>query len=342
MVNIKTAGRIPTNKENATEEEQKGDGQARDTWAAPQENLKFLWMSGEQVEWDKATVHASRLGWSAISMVFEGIRGYWNAEHEQLYIFHLDAHLKRLIQSMRVMRMRSPWTTQELSQHILKLVKANEFRGDIYIRPSAYFGEGTPRYLAVQERPGEIIIHNRAASSTLGSGKAVTCGVSSWNRISDNVMPPRVKAIGNYQNSRYVADESSRHGYEFGIILNQQGKITEISYACIFIVRDGVAITPPASVGTLESITSEVVTELLEKELGIPVQQRDIDRTELYIADEAFICGTGAEVQAISSIDGYQFGDGNVGPVVTKLEQIFHDVVRGKSSGHAEWRTEVY
>lgn len=275
-------------------------------------------------------------------MVFEGIRGYWNAEKEQLYIFHLDAHLKRLMQSMRVMRMRSPWTTQELANHIIELVKANEFKGDIYIQPTAYFGEGTPGYLAVQERPGEIIIHNRGASSALGSGKAVTCGVSSWNRISDNVMPPRVKAISNYQNSRYVADESSRHGYDFGVILNQQGKVTEISYACIFIVRNGVAITPPASAGTLESITREVVSELLEKELGVPVQQRDIDRTELYIADEAFICGTGAEIQAISSIDGYQFGDGSAGPVVTKLEQLFHDVVRGKDSRHAEWRTEVY
>lgn len=329
-------------REKLHEEEDSPGDKRRDAWAAPQETPKFLWMSGEQVEWDKATVHASRLGWSAISMVFEGIRGYWNAEKEQLYIFHLDTHLKRLLQSMRVMRMRSPWTAEELGRHVIDLIKANEFRGDIYIQPTAYFGEATPGYLAVQERPGEIIIHNRAASSLLGSGKAVTCGVSSWNRISDNVMPPRVKAIANYQNSRYVADESSRHGYDFGIILNQQGKVTEISYACIFILRDGVAITPPASAGTLESITSEVVTELLERELGVPVRQRDVDRTELYIADEAFICGTGAEVQAIASVDGYQFGDGNPGPVVTKLEQLFHDVVRGKVSGHAEWRTEVY
>lgn len=329
-------------REKPQDEGRKPGSPQRDAWAAPQESPKYLWMSGEQVEWDKATVHASRLGWSAISMVFEGIRGYWNAEQEQLFIFHLEAHLKRLMQSMRIMRMSSPWTPEELERHILELVKANEFKGDIYIQPTAYFGEATPGYLAVTERPGEIIIHNRQASSTLGSGKAVTCGVSSWSRISDNVMPPRVKAIANYQNSRYVADESSRHGYDFGIILNQQGKVTEISYACIFIVRDGVAITPPPSAGTLESITSEVVVELLEQELGVPVQQRDMDRTELYIADEAFICGTGAEVQAVGSIDGYTLGDGGVGPVVTKLEQLFHDVVRGKNPRHAEWRTEVY
>ena len=208
-------------RENLSEEKQVPADRQRDAWAAPQENPKFLWMSGERVEWDRATVHASKLGWTAISMVFQGIRGYWNAEEEQLYIFHLDTHLKRLLQSMRIMRMSSPWSVPELESHVLELVKANEFKGDIYIQPTAYFGEGTPGYLAVQDRPGEVIIHNRAATSTLGSGKAVTCGVSSWNRISDNVMPPRVKAIANYQNSRYVADESSRHGYDFGIILNQ-------------------------------------------------------------------------------------------------------------------------
>ena len=114
-------------------------------------------------------------------------------------------------------------------------------------------------------------------------------------------MPPRVKAVTNYQNSRYVADESTRHGYDFGIILNQQGKVSEISYACIYIIRDGVAITPPVTAGILESITRDIVKGLFENELGVPVLERDVDRTELYIADEAFICGTGAEIQAVGA-----------------------------------------
>ena len=313
----------------------------KDEWATPQEPPKYLWMSGEQVEWEKAMVHASMLGWPSISMVFEGIRGYWNAAQEQLYLFQLDAHLRRLAQSMKVMRMTSPWSREELARSILELVRANEFHGDCYVQPLAYFGDGTPGYLPALERPGEITIFSRKSTSVLGTGKVVSCGVSSWSRLADNVMPPRVKAVSNYQNSRYVADEARRNGYDFGIILNQQGKVAEVSYACLYIIRDGVAITPPVTAGILESITRLVVKELLERELGVQVVERDVDRTELYVADEVFLCGTGAELQAIGSVDRYQVGDGQMGPVVSQLEQLYHDIVRGKNSRYAKWRSRV-
>ena len=320
-----------------------GTERIRDTLGVTGADPKYVWMSGDLVEWDSAVVHSSTLGWSAISMVFEGIRGYWNAEKEQLNIFHLELHIERLLRSMKIMRMTSPWSVSELKGAIVDLVQANEFKGDIYVQPLAYFGGSTtPGYLPVSERPGDITIFNRQIGSVLGSGRVVTCGVSSWTRISDNVMPPRVKAIANYQNSRYVADESSRHGYDFGVILNPQGKVSEISYACLYIVRDGVAITPPVSAGILESITRDVVGQLFQEQLGIKVVERDIDRTELYIADEVFICGTGAELQAVGSIDGYKIGDGGVGPVVLRLEQLFHDIVRDKDSRYPEWRTGVY
>ncbi len=317
--------------------------EVKDTLGVIGSDPSYVWMSGELVAWEDAVVHASTLGWSAISMVFEGIRGYWNSEEEQLNLFHLDLHIERLLRSMKVMRMTSPWSVDELKQAIVRLVQANEFREDIYVQPLAYFGGSTtPGYLPVAERPGDITIFNRQVGSVLGSGQVTSCGVSSWTRISDNVMPPRVKAIANYQNSRYVADESSRHGYDFGIILNPQGKVSEISYACLYIVRDGVAVTPPVSAGILESITRDVVKQLFQDELGIPVIERDVDRTELYIADEVFICGTGAELQAVGSIDGYKIGDGKIGSVVTQLERLFHDIVRGKDSRHPEWRTGVY
>ncbi|MGQ4808446.1 Branched-chain-amino-acid aminotransferase [Candidatus Entotheonellaceae bacterium PAL068K] len=314
----------------------------KDDWTLPQEPPKYLWMSGKQIAWDQAFVHASTLGWSAISMVFEGIRGYWNPESEQLYLFQLEAHLKRLLQSMKIMRMTSAWKAAELAQSIVVLVQANGFKDDIYIQPTAYFSEATPGYVAVSERPGDITIFNRKATSGLGTGRLVSCGVSSWSRLADNVMPPRVKAITNYQNSRYVADESSRHGYDFGIILNQQGKVAELSYACLYIIRDGVAITPPVTAGILESITRDIVKGLLEQEFGVPVVERDVDRTELYIADEAFVCGTGAELQAIGSIDHYDIGNGDIGPIVTRLESLYHDIVRGRESRYAAWRTPIY
>lgn len=315
----------------------------KDMLGASADDPKYVWMSGDLVEWNDAVVHSSTLGWSAISMVFEGIRGYWNSEEEQLNIFHLELHIERLLRSMKVMRMTSPWSVEELKGAIVDLVQSNEFRDDIYVQPLAYFGGSTtPGYLPVSERHGDITIFNRQIGSVLGSGRVASCGVSSWTRISDNVMPPRVKAIANYQNSRYVADESFRHGYDFGIILNPQGKVSEISYACLYIVRDGVAITPPVSAGILESITRDVIRQFCEDELGIQVIERDVDRTELYIADEVFICGTGAEIQAVGSIDGYKIGDGSIGPAVTQLEQLFHDVVRGKDARYPEWRTGVY
>ena len=309
---------------------------------APQESPKYLWRSGELVEWERATVHISMLGWTSISAVFEGIRAYWNAEKRELYIFQLDAHLKRLFQSMKIMRMTSPYSKEELTQAISALLRANEYRCDTYIQPLAYFGGGIPGYLAVLEEPGEVVITARPAASNLGAGNVAHCNVSSWTRISDNVMPPRAKAITNYQNSRYVSTESYIDGYDFGIILNQDGKVAEASYACLYILREGVAITPPVSAGILESITRDVAKRLLEREMEVPVLERDVDRTELYIADEAFIFGTAVEIQPIGSVDKYQVGDGQAGPVVTRLEGLFHSIVRGKEAGYADWCTPVY
>ena len=309
---------------------------------SPPDSPKYLWRSGELVEWDKATVHISDLAWSAISAVFEGVRAYWNPDQEQLYVFHLDAHLKRLFQSMKIMRMTSPCGKDEIAREILGLLRSNECRYDTYIQPLAYFAGGVPGYLAVLERPGEIVITTRAANSGLDAPRTVHCNVSSWNRISDNVMPPRAKAITNYQNSRYVSTESRINGYDFGIILNANGKVSEAAYACIFLVRDGVAITPPLSAGILESITRESLKDLLTQELGVPVVERDVDRTELYLADEVFLCGTAVELQSVGTVDKYQVGTGQEGPVVAHLREKFREVVLGQDSKRLGWCTPVY
>ena len=243
---------------------------------------------------------------------------------------------------MKIMRMTSPYPPDKLSQAIIDLLRANEYQCDAYIQPLGYFGGGIPGYLAVLEQPGEVVITARPATSNLDSAKVVHCNISSWTRISDNVMPPRAKAITNYQNSRYVSTESRINGYDFGIILNQDGKVSEASYACLYILREGVAITPPVSAGILESITREVVKRLLQEEMGVPVVERDVDRAELYIADEAFICGTAVEVQPIGSVDRYTVGDGEPGPIVSGLRELFQNVVRVGDPRYSEWRTPVY
>ena len=215
--------------------------------ARAEEPPKYLWRSGELLDWDQATVHVSILGWSAISAVFEGIRAYWNAQRQELYVFQLDAHLNRLFQSMKIMRMTSPYSKEELAEAIKGLIRANDYRCDVYIQPLAYFGGGIPGYLAALEEPGEVVNTARPAPTGLDAPKVAHCNISSWTRISDNVMPPQAKAITNYQNSRYVSTEARINGYDFGIILNPNGKVAEASYACIYILRDGVAITPPIS-----------------------------------------------------------------------------------------------
>ena len=211
-----------------------------------------------------------------------------------------------------------------------------------YVQPLAYFGGGVPGYLAVLEQPGEIVITTRSASSGLDEAKAARCNVSSWTRISDNVMPPRAKAITNYQNSRYVSTESHINGYDYGIILNPNGKVAEASYACIYLIRDGVALTPPWSAGILESVTREVVKELLTEELGIPVLEREIDRTELYLADEVFICGTAVEVEAVGSVDklhGWRWRSGAGGHPV---EGVVSERRPRDDPKRSAWRTPVY
>ena len=303
---------------------------------------KYLWHAGELVEWDQATVHVSMLGWTAISAVFEGIRAYWDSDRQELHIFRLDAHLKRLFQSMKIMRMTSPHSKEELTQALTTLLRSNEYQGDVYIQPLAYFAGGIPGYLAVLEQPGVVLMTSRPAPSNLTSSLVAHCNISSWSRISDNVMPPRAKAITNYHNSRYVSTESRINGYDFGIILNQDGKVSEASYACIYIIRDGVAITPLISSGILESITRESLNRLLEEELNVPVVEREVERTELYIADEVFICGTSVEIQGVGSVDRYQVGDGQVGPITARLQSLFNQVVRGGHPGYADWCTPVY
>ena len=187
----------------------------------------------------------------------------------------------------------------------------------------------------------EILITQRPSDSSLGTGRTLTAGVASWRRISDEALPPRVKAFPNYANSRLASNEASRHGYDAPIFLNTAGKVSESSGSCIAIIRNGGAITPPITASILESITRDSVIELLRDGLGVPVVEREVDRTELYVADEAFLCGTAMEVTAVREIDGYELGSGGVGEITGRLERLFHDVVRGKDARYQHWLTRV-
>ena len=302
---------------------------------------KYIWHRGNILPWDDAKVHVTDMSWTSISAVFEGIRGYWNKTRNEHYIFRLDAHLKRLNQSMKLMRMNCSYSNEEIIQGILKLLKANEIQGDLYITPFAYFSGSIPGYKVAFEEPVEIYITAVSNDSNLESNLGSHCCVSSWVRISDNSMPPRAKSISNYQNSRLVSTEAQLNGYDSGIILNSQGKVSEGAYACIFIIRDGIAITPPVTAGILESITRDTIIHILKEDLDIEVRERDIDRTELYIADEVLLCGTYAEIEPVISIDKYTTGTGDPGPITNKLRDIYKNIVIGNSNERTNWVTKV-
>jgi branched-chain amino acid aminotransferase len=305
------------------------------------DNPTYLWWNGEQVKWDDATVHVTALGWSTVGAVFEGIRAYWNADEEELYIFRLPEHMRRFDQSMRMVRLDTTWDESQLIDAILELMRANEIREDTYIRPMAYRGgEGKGGFSAVGGGC-EILINTRSNPSHLLSGKSLSACISSWTRISDNVMPPRIKNISNYRNGQLAGMEASQNGYDIALLLNNQGKVAEGGGSCVMMVRDGKLITPDITQSILESITREAIMELARDEMGLEVVERAIDRTELYISDEVFMCGTAFEITPINSVDRYTVGDGEIGPITRRLEELLDDSFRGTTGIRPEWRTAV-
>lgn len=307
------------------------------------ESPRYLWMNGEIVPWDRAMIHVSNLTIRLASSVFEGIRAYWNAEQHQLYVFRLDDHLKRLMQSIAFVRMESRFGQADLTESVLATIRANEAHHDTYIFPLAYYGAGPFGWMG--GAPTNLVITVAPTRSMLRSDEAVACGVSSWTRISDNVLPPRVKCFANYQNSALAAAEAARNGYHphwGAILLNAQGKVSEGAGACLMLVRDGTLITSPVTSGILDSVTRRSLIQIARDIIGVDVVEREVDRTELYSADEVFLCGTGAEVTPVGSIDHYQVGSGAIGPVTRRMRDAYHDLVRGIDARYAGWRTGVY
>lgn len=301
-------------------------------------NPAYIWWNGKLTPWEEATVHATQLGWVGVGSVFEGIKGYWNAERETLYIFRLAEHMERFMGSMKVMRLESRWSPEDFIQATVDLCRANGVRQDTYIRPFAYFGEGRS-YNRISN--AHVLINTTPFQSHLGTGKVFHAAVSSWTRIADNSMPARVKAVSNYHNSRLASTEVQLNGYDEAIMLNSQGKVAEGPGATLMLVRRGRLIVPSVTNDVLESITRATVMQIASEIMRIPVEERDVDRTELYLADEVFYCGTGAEVKPVASIDRYTIGNGDVGPITRELDRIYHAMVRGIDQTYPTYATPV-
>ncbi len=300
----------------------------------------YLWLNGQQTAWEDATLHISEVGWSTVGGVFEGIRAYWNEDEQELYIFRLREHLERLARSMKVVRLPLTYSVEDLTTAIVDLLRVNNSREDSYIFPMAFTAESYTHRYDLPEQSASLVIHTKPMASQLGKDVQYKGRVSSWRRISEDVMPPRVKNLSNYRNGQLARMEAVADGYDTSLLLNQQGKVAEAPGACVMLVRDGRLITPDLTSSVLESITRDSLL-VMAKDLGIPVEERAVDRTEFYVGDEAFICGTAAEVTPVVSLDHYPIGDGTIGPITRKLRTAYEAALRGTDGSYPSWRTPV-
>ena len=271
--------------------------------------------------------------------VFEGIRCYWNEQDGALYAFRLQEHLNRLIQSCKLVRLNPPHSPSEIESFLKDSIAANDFQTDVAVRLTVFVdGQGTWHSTA----PLSMFIAPIAKARTdiLRIPVYKAC-ISSWQRINDNSLPPRAKVGANYINGRYAHLQAKYDGYDLPIFLGVDGKVTEGAGACLFMVRGGTLVTPTTSSSVLESITRETLIHLA-RDAGWRVLERSIDRTELYLADEVFLCGSAAEVSPIVSIDGYVLGDGQPGEKTKILLRKYLAVASGEDCRHSEWRTVVY
>ena len=302
---------------------------------------QFLWHNGELVKWEDATIHLTDLAWGAVGAVFEGIRAYTTEDGEGLNVFRLREHMARLRDSSRMVRLPIDWSVDELVGFTLDLLRANEIHEDTYIFPLVYSGGDPSKRNDPKSLEAAMYIRTNPSATHLCTNKTQRAKVSSWTRISDNVMPPRVKNISNYRNGHLALHEVKMDGYDCAVLLNPQGKVAEAPGACIMLVRDGKLITPDAASGILESITRDAIM-VMASDLGLDVVERVVDRTELYTADEIFLCGTAFEITSITEIDRYTVGNGEMGEVTKKLERLLLDTFRGTDLTYANWNTPVY
>lgn len=301
--------------------------------------LDFAFFEGQIVPFSEANIsigaHCVQYGTGA----FAGIRGYLDDSGESVNIFRLPDHARRLLNSARLLRMELPYTPPDVERIIAGLLEFNGHLGDTYIRPFIYKPavQLTPRLRGVGD---ELAVYMMPMGDYLSLERGQKAMVSSWFRIPDNAIPSRGKFSGSYVNSAFAKDEAEEKGADEAIMLNTAGKIAEGSACNLFIVRDGLLATPPFSSDILEGITRRSVLTLAA-DAGIPTEVREIDRTELYLAEEAFFCGTGVQIAWIESIDGRTVGNGARGPITHQVQSQFFDTVRGRDAKYDGWLTRI-
>ena len=304
--------------------------------------MNYVFFRGKFVPFEEAKIgiltHAFHYG----TACFEGIRGHWNEEKGQLYLFRLREHYERLLEGCKLLKIDLPYTIDELCDITVELIRKCGIKEDLYVRPIAY-KSSEALGVRLHNLESDLAIIVIPFEPYLDFEKGVRCCVSSWRRVSDDMIPPRGKLTGIYINSALAKTEANERGFDEAILLTPDGHVSEGSGENIFLVKNGSIITPPPYESILLGITRDTIMRLSEEEMGIKVEERRIDRYELYIADECFFTGTAAYVTPIVEIDGRKIGDGRIGPITRKLQRIYLDVVYGRVEKYLkEWCLPVY
>ncbi|MGQ9628777.1 MAG: branched-chain amino acid transaminase [bacterium] len=305
------------------------------------ERPQYAYFQGKIVPFGEAKISIRTHAFNYGTGVFEGIRGYWNGDERQLYVFHMDAHYKRLLNSCKVLMSDIKMGVEELGRITLELLRKEHYEEDVYIRPIVY-KSGLQLGPRLHDIESDLCIYTMPLGDYIDTEKGVRVKVSSWRRIDDNMISARAKVTGVYVNSALARTEANLAGVDEAIVLTADGHVSEGSAENIFIVRDGMVITPPVSDNILEGITRNTLIQIMRDELGIETIERSIDRSELYIADEVFFCGTGAQVSPVIEIDNRPVGNGEPGPFTKRLAELYFSIVKARVEKYRSWCTPVY
>jgi branched-chain amino acid aminotransferase len=311
------------------------------TGARPADDSVVAYFQGKFMPLSEARLPVMTHGFLYGTATFEGIRAYWNEEQEQLYGLKLLEHFKRMERSAKVLLMKLPMPPEELVDLTVELLRKNGFRQDAYIRPTLYKSSEVIG-VRLHNLDQDLLIFAVPFGEYIAIDRGISAQVVSWRRNSDQSLPARAKITGAYANSAFSKSEAVLNGYDEAIVLTIDGTVSEGSAENLFIVRDGKLITPAVSDDILEGITRAGIMQLAREELGLETVVRSVDRSELYTCDEAFLCGTGAQLSPIVDIDHREVGNGEVGPITKQLTKLYFDTVRGRMPAYSDWVTPIY
>lgn len=273
--------------------------------------------------------------------VFEGIRAYWNPKKEQLFLLQAAAHYERMKRSANVMRMSLPYSTEELVNCTLEVLRRNGFKSDVYVRPLLYTSSEEIG-VRLHNLDRNFFIYAIPFGNYVEVESGIRCMVSTWRRVPDQSLPARAKITGSYAQAALAKSEAVESGYDEAIVMSIDGHVSEGSAENLFMVKDGVFVTPPVTDDILEGVTRQLLMKVINSELNLPVVERSIDRTELYTCDELLLCGTGAQISPVIEVDRRPVGDGSVGEFTQELQNIYFGAVRGEAPKYKDWTIPVY